>query len=124
MNRQIRIGVGDIEVGARLNESDTATGVLDILPVTGTVNLWGEEIYFSIPLAREEENAREVVAVGDIAYWPRGQAMCIFLGKTPVSQGDEPRAVSPVNVIGQVEADGAVRLLGAVKQGDSIMIRR
>ncbi len=62
--------------------------------------------------------------MGDIAYWPRGQAMCIFLGRTPVSQGDEPRAVSPVNVIGQVEADGAARLLGAVKQGDSITIRR
>ena len=124
MNRQIRIAVGDIEVSAGLDESDTAAGVLDILPITGTVNLWGEEIYFPIPLAREEENAREVGAVGDIAYWPRGQAMCIFLGRTPVSQGDEPRAVSPVNVIGQVEADGAARLLGAVKQGDSITIRR
>ena len=125
MNRLVRISAGDTEVDACLNESDTATGVLNILPITGTVNLWGEEMYFSIPLAEKQaEDAREVVAVGDIAYWPQGQALCIFLGRTPASQGDEPRAISPVNVIGQVEADGAARLLGAVKQGDSITIRR
>lgn len=124
MTMQIRISVGDIEVEARLNDTGTATGVLGVLPITAKINLWGEEIYFSIPLAKDEEDAREVVAVGDIAYWPQGQAMCIFLGRTPMSQGDEPRAVSPVNVIGQVEADGVRTLLGKVKQGDSITIGR
>ena len=124
MDHQIKITVGGIEVDAWLNESDTAAGVLDILPVTATINLWGEEIYFSIPLAKEEENAREIVDVGDIAYWPRGQAMCIFLGRTPISQGDEPRAISPVNVIGGISPEGVTGLLGAAKQGDSITIRR
>ncbi len=124
MDHQIKITVGGIEVDAWLNETDTAAGVLDILPVTATINLWGEEIYFSIPLAKEEENAREIVDVGDIAYWPRGQAMCIFLGRTPISQGDEPRAISPVNVIGGISPEGVTGLLGAAKQGDSITIRR
>ena len=124
MDHQIKITVGGIEVDAWLNETDTAAGVLDILPVTATINLWGEEIYFSIPLAKEEENAREIVDVGDIAYWPRGQAICIFLGRTPISQGDEPRAISPVNVIGGISPEGVTGLLGAAKQGDSITIRR
>ena len=124
MNRQIKITVGEIEVDAWLNETDTAAGVLDILPVTAAISLWGEEIYFSIPLAKEEENAREIVDVGDIAYWPRGQAMCIFLGRTPISQGDEPRAISPVNVIGGISPEGVTGLLGAAKQGDNITIRR
>ena len=124
MDRQIKIAVGEIEVDAWLNETDTATGVLDILPVTATVSLWGEEIYFSIPLAKEEEYAREIVDVGDIAYWPSGQAMCIFLGRTPISQGDEPRAISPVNVIGGISPEGVTGLLGGAKQGDSITIRR
>ena len=124
MDHQIKITVGGIEVDAWLNESDTAAGVLDILPVTATINLWGEEIYFSISLAKEEENAREIVDVGDIAYWPRGQAMCIFLGRTPISQGDEPRAISPVNVIGGISPEGVTGLLGAAKQGDRITIRR
>ncbi len=124
MNRQIKITVREIEVDAWLNETDTAAGVLDILPVTAAISLWGEEIYFSIPLAKEEENAREIVDVGDIAYWPSGQAMCIFLGRTPISQGDEPRAISPVNVIGGISPEGVTGLLGAAKQGDSITIRR
>jgi len=125
MSRQIRITAGETGVDARLNETDTATGVLDILPITATVNLWGQEVYFSIPLAKEEEeDAREEVAIGDIAYWPQGQALCIFLGKTPVSRGDEPRAISPVNVIGRVEPQGVAALLAGVRQGDSITIGR
>lgn len=124
MKQQIKIAVGELEVDAWLNETDTATGVFDILPVTATVSLWGEEIYFSIPLEKEEENAREIVDVGDIAFWPRGQALCIFLGRTPISQGDEPRAISPVNVIGGISPDSVKGLLGAAKQGDSITIRR
>ena len=122
MNRQIKITVGEVEVDAWLNDTDTATNVLEILPITTTVNMWGDEIYFPIPLERGEENATETVEVGDIAFWPQGSAMCIFLGKTPISKGDEVRAISPVNVIGRM--DEAEKLLSKVKQGDSITIRR
>jgi len=68
------------------------------------------------------EEAKEVVSLGDIAYWPQGQAMCIFFGMTPVSKGDEIRPVSPVNVIGRIEGDPKV--LRQVKQGDKITIER
>jgi len=68
MRRQIKITVGEIEVEAWLNETDTATRLLEILPLTSTVNLWGDEIYFSIPLEAKLENAREIVNIGDIAY--------------------------------------------------------
>lgn len=122
MPHQIRIAVGETEMDAILNDTATARGVLGILPITATVNRWGEEIYFTIPLDMGEEDAREEVAVGDIAYWPQGKAMCIFFGRTPASRGDEPRAISPVNVIGHVEA--SAELLGKVKQGDTIIIRR
>lgn len=120
MSRQIKIIAGDIEVAAQLNDTETATGIFDILPVTTAVNLWGEEIYFPVPLKTGEENATEEVAIGDIAYWPQGNAMCIFLGKTPVSRGEEPRPISPVNVIGQVTSPA---LLRGVKQGDTITVR-
>ena len=122
MSRQIKITVGKMEVDAWLNDTDTATSVFEILPITATVNLWGDEIYFPIPVQRDEENATETVAVGDIAFWPQGSAMCIFLGKTPASRGDEPRPISPVNVIGRI--DPAAKLLGKVRQGDTITIRR
>lgn len=122
MRRQLKITVGKLEVEAWLNETDTATRVLEILPLTSTVNLWGDEIYFSVPLKTGLENAREIVSIGDIAYWPPGKAMCIFLGMTPVSTGKEIRAASPVNVIGGI--DGVRKLLGKVKQGEKVTIRR
>jgi len=123
MSREIKIETGGLEVTGWLNETATANKVWEALPITGNMNVWGDEIYFPIPVDAElEQNATEVVNLGDIAYWPKGKAMCIFLGKTPASTGDEPRAVSPVNVIGGIE--GVETLLGKVKQGDTINVRR
>ena len=122
MSEKVKIIAGELEVAGWLNETTTASKVLEILPITANVNLWGDEIYFSIPVEAEPENAKETVSLGDIAYWPQGKAMCIFFGKTPISEGDEIRPISPVNVIGKIE--GAEKLLGKVKQGDSITVRR
>ena len=48
--------------------------------------------------------------------------MCIFLGMTPVSTGKEIKPASPVNVIGVIE--GVRKLLGKVKQGEKVIVRR
>ena len=122
MSTEIKISVGGIEVAGWLNVTETASKVLDVLPITGEINLWGDEIYFTIPVETGPEDARETVSVGDIAYWPQGNAMCIFLGKTPISRGDEVRPISPVNIIGGIE--GVEKLLGKVKQGEEITVRR
>ncbi|MHC4704851.1 MAG: cyclophilin-like family protein, partial [Planctomycetota bacterium] len=67
---------------------------------------WGGEIYFSIPASCElETGSREVLEVGELAYWPPGRAFCIFFGPTPASQGDDIRAASAVNIIGRLEGD-------------------
>ncbi len=122
MPHDIRIAAGGVEIGAVLNDTATASGVMGVLPIRARMNLWGEEIYFQIPLEKEEEDARETVTVGDIAYWPQGNALCIFLGTTPISRGNEVRPISPVNVIGRTEE--ALKLLAVVRQGDEIVIRR
>lgn len=118
--KKIKISAGKIEVVAQLNDSGTATRVWEMLPVTARANLWGEEIYFAIPLETGLEKAQEVVALGDIGYWPPGQAMCLFFGKTPVSRGQEIRPYSPVTVIGRIEGDPKV--LKQVKEGDTIVV--
>jgi len=122
MKRKIKITVGKLELEAWLNETKTAAKVFEALPITSTVNTWGDEIYFTIPVDAKPEDAKELVSLGDIAYWPPGKAMCIFFGKTPISRGDEIRPASPVNIIGKVEGD--LKLLKKVKEGEEIIIRR
>ena len=122
MKRKIKIAVGKLEWEAWLNETKTAARVFEALPITSTVSTWGDEIYFTIPVDTGPEDAKELVSLGDIAYWPPGKAMCIFFGKTPISRGDEIRPASPVNIIGKVEGD--LKLLKKVKEGEEITIRR
>jgi len=109
MGRKIRILVGDLKVEAELNESKTAQLVWEALPIEAKANIWGEEIYFGVPVKTGiEEGAREVVSQGELGYWPTGHAFCIFFGPTPASRGDEIRAASPVNIIGKLLSDPKV----------------
>ena len=72
--------------------------------------------------AREPEDGKEKVALGDIAYWPEGPALCIFLGKTPISRGNEIRPASAVNIIGKIKDVNT--LLKKVKDGDEITLKK
>ncbi|MFW6150330.1 MAG: cyclophilin-like fold protein [Chloroflexota bacterium] len=108
MARRLVIRAGDLSAEAELNDSNTANEIWKILPIEGTANTWGDEIYFSIPANLQPENARSVVEEGDLGYWPPGTAFCIFFGRTPMSQGNEPRPASPVNVFGKIEGDPKV----------------
>jgi hypothetical protein len=122
MERRIRIKAGAVEVAAELNDTGTAQAIWDALPITGRGNRWGEEIYFSIPVNLEAENAREVVASGELGYWPPGTAFCIFFGPTPMSRGEEIRPASPVNVFGRVVGDATV--FKQVASGTEVSIER
>jgi hypothetical protein len=99
----------------------TAEAIWKALPIRGNANRWGDEIYFPIPLALKEENARAAVENGAIAYWPPGKALCIFFGPTPASENDEPRAASPVNVFARVSGEATFRQVHA---GDRITIEK
>ena len=116
----IKIRAGQVEVTATLNDTKTAEAIWKALPITGRVNRWGDEIYFSIRVKLGSENGTEVVENGDIAYWPPGHAFCIFFGRTPASRGQEIRAASAVNLFGKVSGDTAA--LRKVKDGEEIRI--
>ncbi len=100
----------------------TAKMIWDALPIEGKANIWGEEIYFSIPVKIEAENPKDVVNIGDLGYWPPGNAFCIFFGRTPVSRGNEIRPASPVNVFGVVDSDPKV--FKKVKGGDKVRLEK
>ncbi|NBP78116.1 MAG: hypothetical protein EBU40_04140 [Proteobacteria bacterium] len=105
MPRTIRITAGNVTMDATLNETATASEIWDALPITARANIWGDEIYFAIPVHRDEENAKATVGLGDLGYWPPGNAFCIFYGPTPMSRRDEIRPASPVNIVGKVVGD-------------------
>jgi len=118
----IRITVGQISAAAELNDSATASAIWDALPIEAKAETWGDEIYFGIPVRAEAERAKEVVALGDLGYWPPGHAFCIFFGPTPASRGDEIRPASAVNVIGRVSGDATV--FKKVRAGTRVTIER
>jgi hypothetical protein len=119
--KKITITAGSVTMGAELNDGPTAQQVWDALPIEGTANTWGDEIYFEIPVsAGQEPDARALVDVGDLGYWPVGRAFCIFFGPTPVSTDDRPRAYSPVNILGRVTGDATA--LRAVGNGATVQI--
>ncbi len=107
---------------AELNETRTAQAIWEALPIKGQANRWGDEIYFSIPLKLEEENAQELVGMGDLGYWPPGAALCLFFGPTPMSKGEEIRPASAVNVFGRITPDATV--LKQVASGAEVTIER
>ncbi len=122
MTQRITITVAGISAVPELNDSASAAAICQALPIEAKANTWGDEIYFSIdvqcPLAPD---AREEMAVGEIAYWPPGKAFCIFFGPTPASGADGvPKAASEVNPIGRLCGEPAV--FKNVADGDRIRI--
>jgi hypothetical protein len=123
MKKRIRILAGKVMAEAELNESGTGQLIWEGLPIEAEANLWGEEIYFSIPLRIGlEEGARDVLSPGELGYWPTGNAFCIFFGPTPASRGREIRAAGPVTVIGSLLSDPG--LFRKVKEGEKVILEK
>ena len=117
---QIKIEFEKISIEADLNNSETANKIKKVLPISSFINTWGDEIYFSIDVDDPEIDSKEVVELGDIAYWPPGNAFCIFFGLTPASENGDIRPASPVNVIGKIL--GNLEILKSVKSGEKVSI--
>lgn len=122
MPRNIAITAGTVALDAELNDSAAAGAIWDALPVSNSGNTWGDEIYFRIPVDAEGINLNEVVELGDLAFWPPGNAFCIFFGPTPASRGEEIRAASGVEVVGRILGDATE--LRQVSAGTDVTIAR
>jgi hypothetical protein len=121
--RTITITAAGAQVTAELRDTPTVRAIWAALPIEAPANIWGDEIYFGIPLDCEPEpDARADVAVGELGYWPPGNAFCIFFGRTPASSDDLPRAASPVNVVGRIIGDATC--FRGVRSGERVRIER
>jgi uncharacterized protein len=123
MPRRIMMTAGEVTATGELCDGPTADAIWAALPLEATANTWGDEIYFPIPVTADEEpDARADVAVGDLAYWPPGNAFCLFFGRTPASRTEAPRAASPVNVVGRLLGDATA--FRRVRSGERVRLER
>ena len=100
----LRVVVGGTELAANWTETnpETRAAIAEALPVAGDATRWGDELYFRTGVDVPPEDTRTEVPVGALAYWPQGDALCLFWGATPASRDDEPRAASPVTVVAEL----------------------
>jgi len=89
----------------KLNNSQTSNAIQNLNSFKAKINTWGEEIYFETPLktAKLEPNSRDVINLGEVAYWVEGSSIAIGFGPTPASLGSEIRLVTKVNIIGNYD---------------------
>ncbi|MCG6916658.1 MAG: hypothetical protein LJE89_03835 [Deltaproteobacteria bacterium] len=121
--KKIIIKAAEVVVEAELNKSATAEAIWQALPIEGAANTWGEEVYFRIPVSQDlEPEAKELVELGDLGYWPQGEAFCIFFGATPISGPGEIRPASTVNIVGKL-LDNPKKFL-SVPSGTSVRIEK
>jgi hypothetical protein len=121
---KITIRFASYQVDAELYETPTGRAIYDALPFHENVSLWGDEIYFEIPVETSlEPGSRAAVAVGDLGYWPNMPAFCIFFGPTPVSTGSTPVAASAVNIFGKLSTV-EVGKLRKIPEGVKVTITR
>lgn len=99
----------------------TVESLLSSLPLESKAELWGDEIYFSVPFSAPRENPKDIVEVGDVAYWPEEPSLCLFFGPTPSSpRPDIIKPYSPVNIIGKIIGDPKV--LKIVREGEKVRV--
>lgn len=106
MPEKINIIIDGKKLKAELFDTQCGRKIYQALPIESTINEWGDEFYFSIGIKMPlDETATTKVKVGDIGYWPPGEALAIFFGKTPLSTGEDPIPASEVNIVGRLIDD-------------------
>ena len=103
------INYNDFNLNIKLNNSVTSKAIQKLNDFIAKINTWGEEIYFETPLktAKLEPNSRDVINLGEVAYWVEGSSIAIGFGPTPASLGNEIRLVTKVNIIGNYDVSDA-----------------
>jgi hypothetical protein len=96
----------DREVSIDLDDSrspKTFQAILENLPIETTITKWGDELYTErTRIKANEENAKREVEYLDVAFWPEGNALCLFYGPTPITKDGRILAYSPVNIVGRI----------------------
>ena len=121
--KKVKISVGKHDIVVNLRNTDTANAVYEACPFTSIANTWGKEIYFDTNIqAVKEDDSKQIIIKGEMAFWVEGSAIAIGFGPTPVSVGDEIRLVTDVNIFGKTNFN--LDLLEEIKSGENIKVEK
>ena len=128
MKKKILVRITELEnITIELDDTSspkTCARFLKSLPFSVTAHIWGEEIYTDeSPITQPEENAKDLVNLNDVAYWPNGKAICLFFGPTPIGKKGEIKPYSPVNVIGKI-INPDKNILSKMNEGTKITFQK
>ena len=108
-----RVGEAEGEL-YRFKTPRTVEALMKKLPILGEALLWKEEVYFTVGIKVGREKPSSTVETGDIAYWPMGDALCVFYGKS--------QPYSEVNICGKILRN--LDVFRKVKTGQAIILER
>lgn len=107
MSRKLVIIINEHKISATLRNTATADAIYAQLPFASSAQTWGDEVYFSTPVSNQtlENDAKDVVQLGELAYWVEGNCIAIGFGPTPISQNDEIRLATRTNIWADTDYD-------------------
>ena len=119
----INLKFSTFTLNIKLRSTNTANVIKNNLPFKSIVKTWGEEIYFEVPITQDislEKDAKDIINLGEIAYWVEGKCIAIGYGKTPISQDNEIRLAAKTNIWGDAVIN--IKELSKIKDGDEVII--
>ena len=102
--KRYTLQIGTIFIPLKLRSTNTASVIKEKLPLSGKGHKWGMEFYFNTFLDIKLENdAKDIITKGEIAFWPNGGAIAIGYGPTPISINNEIRLADKCNIWADTE---------------------
>ena len=121
--KKVNIQIGIYNIIVVLRDTKTAQTIYDSCPINSDINKWGKELYFYTQVnADKEEDSKQVINKGELAFWVEGSAVAIGYGPTPASVNDEIRLVTDVNIFG--DTDFNLDLLEEIKPGEKVTVNK
>lgn len=120
MSGKMKIEIEGQSLTAALYDGASVEAFKKRLPLELRMSRWGDEYYGNCGLSLPADpGERDLMQVGELAFWAPGKAFCIFFGRTPASSDDRPRAASEVIPLGKIEGE----VSGLKKLGASVKAR-
>ena len=122
MTRTIVIAINEHKIIANLSNNATADAIYAALPFESQAQTWGDEVYFSTPVSNQvlEHDAKDVVELGELAFWVEGNCIAIGFGPTPISHANEIRLAARTNIWAHTKYD--LTKLKNISSGDAIQV--